>query len=68
MKPYPVHSDKTKRLLGPAVKKSCAYYIQYLRDDSPIVSTSHYVLHDLYMTYGQDLVDAECDRQFKRKA
>jgi hypothetical protein len=50
--------------IAECLTKDVAAYLEHLKNDSPIVSTSHLRLRSLYRSYGKEAVDAETDRQF----
>ena len=47
--------------------RDCIEYINFLDNQSPIISTSHLMLNYLYRKYDKARVDAEIDRQFALK-
>ena len=48
------------------LKSEVKRYLQYLEDQSPIISDSHFLLQTLYDKYGKSNVSNEIQKQLKK--
>ena len=52
-----IDRDTYKTLAASACDQRIRHYIDHLATDSPVVSTSHLTLRQLYADHGQDVID-----------